>query len=117
MVKEYGMSLELGHIYFEKERHKQFPDFGFPRPNDYSEHTAQVIDGEIKAILDSQYEVAKGILTKYRKALDQGAALVLKEETIEGERLKQLLPKRAKAEKNRNGGVMGGRKTLRTTKP
>jgi len=58
---------------------------------DYSEHTAQVIDREIKAILDSQYEVAKGILTKHRKVLDRGAAVVLKEETIEGERLKQLL--------------------------
>ncbi len=115
MVKEYGMSLELGHIYFEKDRQKQFTDFGLPRQNDYSEQTAQVIDAEIKAILDSQYEVAKGILTKHAKVLDQGAALVLKEETIDGERLKQLLPKRARAEKNH--GVMERRKRSRTTKP
>jgi cell division protease FtsH len=90
MVKEYGMSPDLGHIYFEKDRQRQFPDMGLPGARDYSEHTAQVIDREIKAILDSQYEVAKGILTKHRKVLDQGAAVVLKEETIEGERLKQL---------------------------
>jgi len=115
MVKEYGMSLELGHIYFEKERQRQFPDFGIPRQNDYSEQTAQVIDTEIKAILDSQYEVAKGILTKHKKALDQGAALVLKEETINGERLKQLLPKRSGAGKNE--GVTARGKTSRTTKP
>jgi cell division protease FtsH len=117
MVKEYGMSIELGHIYFEKDRQKQFPDFGLPRQNDYSEQTAQVIDTEIKAILDSQYEVVKGILTKHKKVLDQGAALVLKEETIDGERLKQLLPKRARPEKNKNQGVMERRKTSRTTKP
>ena len=91
MVKEYGMSPELGHIYFEKDRQRQFPDMGLLGARDYSEHTAQVIDREIKAILDSQYEVAKGILTKHRKVLDRGAAVVLKEETIEGERLKQLL--------------------------
>ncbi|MBW2077266.1 MAG: ATP-dependent zinc metalloprotease FtsH [Deltaproteobacteria bacterium] len=91
MVKEYGMSHDLGHIYFEKDRQKQFPDFGLPRHNDYSEQTAQVIDTEIKAILDSQYEVAMEILTKHKKVLDQGAALVLKEETIEGERIKKLL--------------------------
>jgi cell division protease FtsH len=117
MVKEYGMSHDLGHIYFEKDRQKQFPDFGLPRQNDYSEQTAQVIDAEIKAILDSQYEVAMGILTKHKKVLDQGAALVLKEETVDGERLKQLLPKRARAEKNQNQGVMERRKTSRTTKP
>ncbi len=91
MVKEYGMSTELGHIYFEKERPKQFFDMGIPSAKDYSEETAQVIDREIKAILDSQYEVAKGILTKHKKALDEGAALVLKEENIEGDRLKKLL--------------------------
>jgi cell division protease FtsH len=115
MVKEYGMSHSLGHIYFEKDRQKQFPDFGLPRHNDYSEQTAQVIDTEIKAILDSQYEAAKGILTKHKKALDQGATLVLKEETIDGERLKQLLPKRSGAGKNE--GVTARGKTSRTTKP
>jgi cell division protease FtsH len=115
MVKEYGMSVGLGHIYFEKARQKQFPDFGLPRHNDYSEQTAQVIDTEIKAILDSQYEAAKNILTKQRNALDKGAALVLKEETIDGERLKQLLPKRSGGGKSQ--GVTASGKRSRTTKP
>ena len=97
MVKEYGMSPELGHIYFEKERQKQFPDIGLPSANDYSEQTAQVIDREIKAILDAQYEVAREILTKNKKVLDEGAALVLKEENIEGDRLKKLLEPDQKA--------------------
>jgi cell division protease FtsH len=91
MVTEYGMSTELGHIYFEKDRQKQFLDMGFPSTKDYSEETSQVIDREIKAILDSQYKVAKKILTKHKKVLDEGAALVLKEENIEGDRLKELL--------------------------
>ncbi|MBE9580072.1 MAG: ATP-dependent zinc metalloprotease FtsH, partial [Proteobacteria bacterium] len=91
MVKEYGMSVKLGHVYFEKERQKRFVDIGIPSAKEYSEQTAEVIDREIKAILDSQYEVAKEILTKHRKVLDAGAALVLKEENIEGDRLKKLL--------------------------
>jgi cell division protease FtsH len=91
MVKEYGMSSELGHIYFEKERQNQFPGLAMSSSKDYSEETAQVIDHEIKAILDSQYAVAKEILTKYSKALNEGAALVLKEETVAGERLKKLI--------------------------
>jgi cell division protease FtsH len=97
MVKEYGMSAELGHIYFEKNRQKQFPDMGFTSTKDYSEQTAQVIDGEIKAILDAQYQVAKKILTKHKKVLDEGAALVLKEENIAGDRLKSLLEADQKA--------------------
>jgi cell division protease FtsH len=92
MVKEYGMSTELGHIYFEKVRQKQpFPDMGLPSEKDYSEQTAQVIDHEIKEILDSQFEVAREILTKHKQVLEKGATLVLKEENIEGERLKKLL--------------------------
>jgi len=97
MVKEYGMSPHLGHIYFAKERQKQFPDMGLPAAKDYSEQTAQVIDKEIKTILDSQYEVAKGILTKHKKVLEKGATLVLKEENIEGDRLKKLLSTDKKA--------------------
>jgi cell division protease FtsH len=91
MVKEYGMSPELGHIYFEKDRQKQFLEMGLPTAKDYSEQTAQVIDREIKTILDAQYEVAKHLLTARKKILDKGASLVLKEESIEGDRLKQLL--------------------------
>jgi cell division protease FtsH len=92
MVKEYGMSPELGHIYFERERQTQpYGGFGLPSGNEYSEETAQLIDREIKVIIDSQYELAKEVLTKHKKALDEGAALVLSEENIEGNRLKELL--------------------------
>ena len=82
---------------------------GFPAANDYSEDTAQIIDREIKAILDSQYEVAKGILMKHKKTLDKGAALVLKEENIEGDRLKKLLEADGKVQRSKTGGSTKGR--------
>ena len=41
--------------------------------------------------MDAQYEIAKHLLTTHKKILDKGASLVLKEESIEGDRLKQLL--------------------------
>jgi cell division protease FtsH len=92
MVKEYGMSPQLGHIYFEKEHRQQYLlDMGMASQKDYSEETAEVIDHEIKAIMDQQYRVAKKILAGHEKVLDEGAALVLKEENIEGDRLKNLL--------------------------
>ena len=100
MVKEYGMSPELGHMYFAKQPQRQYLDMGFPSGKDYSEDTADVIDREIKAILDSQYQIAKNILTKRKDVLEKGAALVLKEETIEGDRLKRLLKRNKTAQKS-----------------
>ncbi len=97
MVKQYGMSPKLGNVYFEKDRQRQFPDMGLPAAKDYSEQTAQVMDSEIKAIIDSQYEAVKEILSKHKNVLDEGAALVLKEESIEGDRLKKLLEADQKA--------------------
>jgi len=91
MVKEYGMSETLGHVYFEKERQGQFADMGLSPKREYSEETAEAIDREVKAFLDAQYDVAKEILTKHKDVLEKGAALVLKEEKIEGKQLKALL--------------------------
>ena len=85
------MSPELGHIYFVKDRQKQFLEMGLPTAKNYSEQTAQVIDREIMITLDAQYEIAKHLLTTHKKILDKGASLVLKEESIEGDRLKKLL--------------------------
>ena len=91
MVKEYGMSKELGQIYFEREHQPKYLDVGLPSGNDYSEQTAKTIDEEVKKIIDTQFEVAKEILTKYKKIMAQGATLLLKEENIEGARLKEML--------------------------
>jgi len=91
MVKEYGMSEKLGQVYFEKERQPQFAGFAPPPAKDYSDETAEAIDQEIKAIIDAQYLVAKDILTRHKGVLEKGAALVLKEEKIEGKQLKELL--------------------------
>ena len=91
MVKEYGMSKELGQIYFEREHQPKYLDVGLPTGKDYSEQTAKTIDEEVKKIIDAQFEAAKGILTKHKKILDQGAALLLKEENIDGYKLKEML--------------------------
>jgi len=91
MVTEYGMGKKLGYMYLERERGKQFPDMDFNRGNNYSEQTAQLIDTEVKEILDAQFKVAHDILTRHQKVMEQGAKLVLKEEQIEGDRLKALL--------------------------
>jgi len=58
---------------------------------DYSEATAQMIDQEIKEIIDEQYQRAKEILMGKKEPLGKGAKLLLEREKLEGEEIKALL--------------------------
>lgn len=92
MVKEYGMSEKVGQVYFAKEKQPMFLNVpGMETRGDYSEATAQLIDQEVKEIINTQYDKAKGILKEKREALDKGAQLLLEKEKIEGQELKALM--------------------------
>ncbi|MCX8045042.1 MAG: ATP-dependent zinc metalloprotease FtsH [Desulfobacterota bacterium] len=91
MIKEYGMSKNIGHVYLVREKRSRFLDTGLEPAGDYSEATAEMIDREIRQIIAEQYDVALGILRSNSKALEQGARLLLEKETITGDELKQLL--------------------------
>ncbi len=92
MVKEYGMSEKVGQVYFAREKRSQY--LAVPEMQgamDYSQTTAELIDSEVHEIISRQYAVALSILEQNRSVLEKGAALLLKKETIEGDRLKQML--------------------------
>lgn len=92
MVKEYGMSEKVGQVYFAKEKQPMFLNVpGMETRGDYSEAMAQLIDQEVKEIINTQYDKAKGILKEKRDALDKGAQLLLEKEKIEGQELKALM--------------------------
>ncbi|HOD34341.1 MAG TPA: ATP-dependent zinc metalloprotease FtsH [Syntrophales bacterium] len=91
MVKEYGMSGQVGQVYFAREKRSPFLDMASPEGGDYSEATAEIIDGEIKTIIDGQYAKAREILTEKRDVLKRGATLLLQKEKIEGTELLALM--------------------------
>ena len=91
MVKEYGMSGQVGQIYFARGKRSPFLDITAPEGGDYSEATAELIDGEIKVIIDGQYAKAKEILTEKRDVLEKGATLLLQKEKIEGTELLDIM--------------------------
>ncbi|HTZ39089.1 MAG TPA: ATP-dependent zinc metalloprotease FtsH [Syntrophales bacterium] len=91
MVKEYGMSSQVGQVYFAREKRALFIDTGVPEGGDYSEATAELIDREIRAIIDGEYGKSKSVLSGKRDVLDQGAKLLLQKEKIEGAELKALM--------------------------
>ena len=90
MVKEYGMSRNLGQVYFAHDKKGQFLIPTQERGGDYSEMTAHLIDKEIRQIIDEQYERALGILKSTRDILDETAISLLKSETIDGGELRNL---------------------------
>jgi len=91
MVKEYGMSSQVGQVYFAREKRALFMEMGAPEGGDYSEATAELIDREIKSIIDGEYGKAKSVLSGKRDVLEKGAALLLQKEKIEGTELMALM--------------------------
>ena len=90
MVKEYGMSSNLGQVYFAHKKQGQFLNPTQEGSGDYSAMTAHLIDKEIRQIIDKQYERALEILRSKRTILNRTAESLIESETIQGEELAAL---------------------------
>jgi cell division protease FtsH len=90
MVSEYGMSEKLGQVYYANKKQPQFlaamPEAG----GQYSEETANLLDEEVRKIIDAQYAVAVRILRAHRPLLETWARYLLEQEVIEGQALREL---------------------------
>ena len=58
---------------------------------EYSEATAELIDAEVREIINQQYSKTLQILKEKRHILEKGAQLLLEKEKIEGSVIKSLL--------------------------
>ena len=93
MVKEYGMSSKVGKVYFAREKRSPFLDMGMEGSGEYSDSTAELIDHEVRNIINEQYEKALEILKGQKDVLTKGAQILLEKEKIEGGELKALMEK------------------------
>jgi len=91
MVKEYGMSAKVGQIYFAREKRNQFLNIPTEGAVEYSEATAELIDSEVREIINNQYKRTMEILLEKRDVLDKGAKILLEKEKIEGDELNALM--------------------------
>jgi cell division protease FtsH len=90
MVSYFGMSDRVGNIsYYDSTGQNEY---GFNRP--YSEKTAELLDQEVRKLIDASYEKAKAILTQHMPAFTQLAELLLEREVIFSEDLEQIFGKR-----------------------
>src|SRR5262245_25559220 len=68
MVCNYGMSDVMGPVSFDEEQGDIFLGRDYLQRKNYSEKTAEVIDEEVKKLLSSLYDEAKGMLASNRIA-------------------------------------------------
>ena len=82
MVTQFGMSDKLGNIDYANERDAFLG--AYQGPKEISPETQQLIDEEVRRIVDEGYESAKRILTEKRDDLERLAKGLLEYETLTG---------------------------------
>ncbi|MEM9089686.1 MAG: ATP-dependent zinc metalloprotease FtsH [Cyanobacteria bacterium P01_F01_bin.53] len=95
MVTSYGMSDVLGPLAYDRSQQNTFLDNGMT-PNArrmVSDETAKAIDAEVKQIVESAHQRALTILRDNRDLLEEVSQLLLAEEVIEGDSLREMLAK------------------------
>jgi len=92
MVMQYGMSEQLGPMTFGGGQQAMFlRGSGLPHEREYSEESARRIDGETRAIIDRIYDRVRDLLTTRKRVLVEAATELKQKETLEGDRLRELL--------------------------
>jgi len=89
MVVYYGMSDRLPNLnYYDSSGQ----DWGFTKP--YSDETANLIDEEVKRIINEQYDRAKSLLAEYSEQHRLLMELLLEKEVIYADDLEKIFGKR-----------------------
>ena len=89
MVTRYGMSDSLGTmVYVDTESESMF---GRTSSKTVSELTQQKVDAEIRALVDSQYALARSILEQNRDKVEAMVAALLEWETIDADQINDII--------------------------
>jgi len=87
MVREYGLSQAIGPVSYPS------PPAGHPAlpgPRGYSEHTQQLLDQEVAALLTNAETRARDLLTTHPDALRRLTAALLDQETVTGDQVRAI---------------------------
>ena len=91
MIMDFGMGSKLGNQVFGSGARSIFLGRDLTDGKDYSEATAEEIDVEVTGLMGEAAKRAEEVINEHRHALDQIAAKLVKEETIEGPEFEKLM--------------------------
>ncbi|KAK0044016.1 AFG3-like protein 2 [Biomphalaria pfeifferi] len=94
-VVMFGMNEKVGQLSFDMN---QQGDMAFTKP--YSEATAQMIDEEVRQIVNNAYQRTLDLLSKHREHVEKVALRLLEKEKLDKDDMVELLGKRPFAEKS-----------------
>jgi len=91
MVTEWGMSNKLGPQRYNDNEEEVFLGHSVAQRKNVSDATAELIDQEVKEIIEAGQRKAKEVLTENRDSLDRLAKALLEHETLTGDQVALLV--------------------------
>lgn len=86
-VQTYGMNKNVGQLSFKN-------DGSIKR---FSDYTAEIMDSEVRKLIQRAYERCRAILLEQREGLEKVAQLLLEKEVLSGDDLEVVFGKKKKA--------------------
>ncbi|MFG0452354.1 ATP-dependent zinc metalloprotease FtsH [Shewanella sp. yb_14] len=94
MVTQWGFSEKLGPLLYAEEEGEVFLGRSMAKSKHMSDETAAIIDSEIKAIIDRNYQRAKQLLDENMDVLHAMKDALMKYETIDSRQIEDLMERR-----------------------
>ncbi len=91
MVMQFGMSDRVGPVLVGEVEHQVFLGRELGQHRDVSQKTAELVDTEVKRILEAAFQRARDILSANMPILNAMAEALLEHETIDREDVEQLV--------------------------
>ena len=90
MVKKYGMSKGLGFVKYQDEEDESILGYQYGVGKNYSEKTAELIDAEVRDIMESAINNARDILRDNRQIVEKLVAQLLEREVVDKDEFEKM---------------------------
>lgn len=91
MVTKWGLSSKLGPLTYSGDDEEVFLGKSVTQHKNVSDETAHIIDEEVRAFIDRNYERAEQILREKRDKLDLMAQALIRYETIDSDQIADIM--------------------------
>lgn len=90
MITQYGMSENLGMVKYGDMEETKNLGYSYGGGKDYSEKYAEMIDSEVKTLIENAYKKAKKVLQENKEVVQKLVALLLEKEVVSREEFEAL---------------------------